>query len=205
MKIILGSSSPRRREILSALVPSFDVMTPDADETILPDEDPISYALRVADAKVRSIRAHLPTTGEKNMIIACDTIVTIEGRIIGKPEDQDHAKAIIGRLAGRTHRVISALSLVLTGDPERIETGRESSAVTFKHLSDEQIEDYLARIHYMDKAGAYAVQEWGHLIIDRIEGSVTNVIGFPLGLFFRMVADMNITGEIFLARSPIIS
>ncbi|HDP80831.1 MAG TPA: septum formation protein Maf [Spirochaetes bacterium] len=197
MKVLLGSTSPRRRDILGAVTPSLEITAPEADETARPGEDPERYALRVSEAKAISVMDRVGPNSPY-LVVTCDTIVTLDGNIIGKPENLDHAMAIIGGLSGKTHRVISALSLA-TG-PGGPATESEASSVTFRKLSAREIADYLGKIHYMDKAGAYAVQEWGHLIIDRIEGSLTNVIGFPLRLFFRMAREFDRDGTIYFTH-----
>ncbi len=191
MRVILGSSSPRRRELLREIFDDFGVMSPDADETPRSGELPEAYAARVAADKMRSLAPRIEVGPDDALVITCDTIVTIDGTIIGKPSGFDDALDILGRLSGRTHRVISGLSLGLHRAGGRLElaTGLESSAITFKPLGRSELEEYLARIEYMDKAGAYAAQEHGAMIIERIEGSVSNVIGFPLRLFYKMLVE----------------
>lgn len=195
MKILLGSSSPRRREILGGIVDGFDIISPDVDETVLPGEAPESYALRISAAKAEALSDRTAALRGPWLLITCDTIVTLDSKIFGKPRDHDDAVNIIRTLTGRTHRVISALTLRRSGAEPL--TRAETSHITFRHLDDEGIRGYLGKIHYMDKAGAYAVQELGTSIIERIEGSVTNVIGFPLTLFFTMTVDLGIAGKLF--------
>jgi septum formation protein len=197
MRVVLGSTSPRRREILGTLGIEFLVLAPTADESAHPGEEPLAYALRVARDKAESVLSAMGSPNEPSLIIACDTIVTIDGRIIGKPADRADALRILGALTGRTHAVISAVSLVHVSGTTRIMTGAEESRIAFKNLGPPELEEYLDRIHFMDKAGAYAAQEHGRLIIDRIEGSVTNVIGFPLRLFFRMLGETGIAESLF--------
>jgi len=113
MRVILGSSSPRRRELLREIFDDFSVMSPDADETPHSGELPETYAARVAADKMRSLIPLLTAVPESTLLITCDTIVTIDGCIIGKPSGYDDALAILERLSGRTHQVISGLSLAL--------------------------------------------------------------------------------------------
>ncbi len=210
MRVILGSSSPRRRELLRGIFEDFSVMSPDADETPHSGELPEAYAARVAADKMCSLIPLLTAVTESTLVITCDTIVTIDGAIIGKPSGFDDALAILGRLSGRTHQVISGLSLALRcadgsvagGGTEGFATatGIERSEITFKALDREALAAYLGRIEYMDKAGAYAAQEHGGLIIERIEGSVSNVIGFPLRLFYRMLVESG--ADAFLTYGP---
>lgn len=193
MKIVLGSSSPRRREILGRIIESFDILHPEVDESVLPAEEPLDYALRIAWDKARALE---PPARGPALLITCDTIVTIDGAIIGKPSDEADARMILRRLAGRTHLVVSALCLRhLEGGSERAALRAETTRVSFRALDDAQIKDYLGRIHFLDKAGAYALQESGGMIVERIEGSASNVIGFPLRLFFQMISEMGLAEE----------
>lgn len=205
MRVILGSTSPRRRELLGGLFDDFEVMAPDADEAALPGEKPEAYAARVAADKMRSLAPRVEAAADDALVIACDTIVTIDGAIIGKPSGPDEALAILGRLSGRTHRVISALSVGLRRAGGRLEfaTALESSAITFRPLGRAELEEYLARIEYMDKAGAYAAQEYGAMIIERIDGSVSNVIGFPLRLFYKMLVEAGAGALLYSHHGPL--
>jgi septum formation protein len=188
MRVILASSSPRRKEILKSLIASFDIIIPEADESALPGENPREHAERVSELKARGTEKKISHGDGESLIIASDTIVTIDGKIIGKPFDFDDAVRILENLGGRTHYVISAITILLPGEVGRAFTASEKSAVTFKNLNSRSIRDYLERIEYLDKAGAYAAQEHGDMIIKKIEGSRTNVIGFPLRLFFVLLA-----------------
>ncbi len=202
MRVILGSSSPRRRELLGGLLDEFEVLAPSADEAPSPGEAPEAYAVRMAADKMRSLAPRIEAAGDEALVITCDTVVTIDGAIIGKPAGLDKALEILERLSGRTHRVISGLSIGLCRAGGRISpaTGLESSGVSFKPLDRRVMEDYLARIEYMDKAGAYAAQEHGDMIIERIDGSISNVIGFPLRLFYKMLIEAGAGALLLLHR-----
>ncbi len=191
MKIILGSKSPRRKLILSGLSDEFEIMHPDADETIISGESPAVYSERIASDKAMSIFT-LIDKNENSLIISCDTIVYINNEILGKPDDYDTAFSYLKKLSGKTHSVLSSVYLIKTKSSaiEKTASGTETTFVTFKPLADEVIEKYLSITEYMDKAGAYAAQENGSLIIEKIEGSVTNVIGFPLRLYFKLMNEM---------------
>jgi septum formation protein len=198
MKILLGSTSPRRKSIIGSLFGEFIVAPPSVDETHRPPESPEEFALRIAGDKCRSILRSGAAAGGPALIITADTIVTIDGRVIGKPDGLDDAVRIIGLLSGRTHRVITAMALhAMTDRGERARMGCEVTEVTFKKLDDAGIRGYLASIDYRDKAGAYAFQEHGSLIVESFRGSATNIIGFPLRLFFSMSADMGLSGVLF--------
>ncbi len=119
-------------------------------------------------------------------------------KILGKPSDFDHAYYMLSKLSGRTHYVISAISLLYNNKNDiRQHNDYEITQVTFKKLNESDITTYLSHIHYKDKAGAYAAQEYGIMIIEKTIGSITNVIGFPLRCFFRMIADMDIIQKLF--------
>jgi septum formation protein len=193
MKIILGSSSPRRKEILSRLGCTFEIQKPDTDESVLDGETAHEYCLRVAIEKRESLAAKISTHGDL-LLISSDTTVSYEDHILGKPTDHTDAVRMLTLLQGNTHQVLSSLAIyVRVGNSVRRFQGTESTDVVFKHLTRDGIETYLSSLEYMDKAGSYAAQECGDMIISKITGSVTNVIGFPLRLFFRMTEAADIT------------
>lgn len=189
MRIILGSGSPRRREILESLGLSLTVITPDVDESRHVDEPPESYVLRILSEKNFFIAEKTHYYGSR-LLITADTIVTIDGLILGKPVSRDDALSMLARLSGRTHCVITGLSLTVVnnGAPE-IHTALEHTMVTFRRLDDRGIGRYLDATEYMDKAGAYAIQQNGDMIVQTVAGSMTNVIGFPLRLFYAMLVE----------------
>jgi septum formation protein len=186
--IVLGSSSPRRREILSKIIPSFSIIPPDTDESVLPDETAHQYCLRVAIEKCESVRETLP---HNNLIcITCDTTVSLEDHILGKPLDRDDAIRMISLLQNRTHQVLSGLAVFARIDGKEIHaSGIQSTDVTFRDLDRAGIERYLDSVDVMDKAGSYAAQECGEMIIKKIDGSFSNVVGFPLRLFFSLLSE----------------
>ncbi len=173
--IILASQSPRRKELLKKIVPEFRVIPSRVDEERFREKDPVRFALQVALAKAKEV-------GEKNpssLIIAADTLVCLGEEIFGKPKDQAEAKEILGKLSGQKHRVITAVA-IYKKDENRLLTGYEISHVKFKELSREEIEGYLGRNDYLDKAGSYAVQEVGDLFVETLDGDYDNVVGFPV-------------------------
>jgi len=198
MKILLGSTSPRRKSIMGSLFDEFTLVPPSVDETHRPPESPEEFALRIAGDKCRSILGSGAVAVGPALVITADTIVTIDGTVIGKPEGLEDAVRIIGLLSGRTHRVITAMALhVVAESGERARLGYEETEVTFRKLDDDGIRRYLGSIEYRDKAGAYAFQEHGSMIIAGYRGSVTNIIGFPLRLFFSLATDMGLAGPLF--------
>jgi len=193
MKILLGSSSPRRLEILSIFFQDITVINPHIDESVLPGESPTGHVTRLALQKSMSIGNLHKHNKEETLLITSDTTVTIDNEILGKPAGLDDAIRMLTRLSGRTHRVITGITLAFThmGDTRRI-TGSEATAVTFKPMAHSKIEKYLSLIHYRDKAGSYAIQDHGDMIIREIKGSYSNVIGFPLRLFWKMSLEAGI-------------
>jgi len=199
MKIILASSSPRRKELLGSLSDNFQIIVPDIDERLAPGEAPLDYATRIAREKADSVATmYSSATDGRCLIIASDTIVTIDGEIIGKPGSREEAVSILTRLGGRTHEVITAICLrVMDGSGGHSCVEAERTSVTFRKLDPSVIDEYLSRIQYHDKAGGYALQEYGDMIIEKVEGSVSNVIGFPLRLFYRLLDRCGIAGKFF--------
>ncbi len=176
-------------------------MHPSIDEVPLPGETPEIFATRIAGEKCRAILGSCAASDYPLLIITADTIVTIDGHVIGKPDDFEHAVRMISTLNGRTHQVITGLTLLAAEGPEgprRMLTRHETTGVTFKKLDRDGIVSYLTTIDYRDKAGSYAFQEQGELIVKEFQGSATNIIGFPLRLFFSMLSEMGILGRIFI-------
>lgn len=192
MHIILGSASPRRKNLLATISPSFQVMIPRVDETPLPGEKPGPYCQRISREKTESLLATLDCSKE-TLLITSDTTVTAQGNILGKPVNRNEAESFLGQLSGKTHQVLSALSLTLCqGDHTREAHGLESTDVTFKDLDHPVISRYLDRITWHDKAGAYAIQDDGEMIVQQISGSLTGIIGFPLRLFFSLASELGV-------------
>jgi septum formation protein len=179
---ILASSSPRRKEILDGLGMRFIV-----DPCNLPEpvrrrgERPSVYATRAARDKARAVAAKHKT----GVVIGADTVVVSGRRILGKPADREEGREMLERLGGRWHEVITGLSLVDL-DAGRMHSGFGRSRVHFRRLTADEICWYLQTGEYADKAGAYAVQGYAALFIDRIEGCYFNIVGFPVATFERL-------------------
>lgn len=197
MNIVLGSSSPRRKWLLQNLFGTVTIVHPAVDEIPDNNESPLQFVQRASRDKLNAIIKKV--NYNPSLIITCDTIVTIGNIILGKPADYNHAYAMLTQLSGRTHQVISAISMVYKNNNHEISSiDYEISDVTFKNLLPNHIKSYLSKIQFLDKAGAYAAQEFSEMIIQNIDGSITNVIGFPLRCFYRMIADMDILNKLFL-------
>lgn len=186
MNIILGSQSPRRRELMKGLDIPFTAITIDADESYPKDLRGGDIPLYISRAKARAYAGKLT---EEDLLITSDTIVWLDGEMLGKPHWEAEAKQMLGRLSGHTHQVFTAVCFTrldtAAGDsaaPKYIQdTLVDSSDVTFRELTAEEIDYYVEHYHPMDKAGSYAIQEWiGYVGITRIEGSQYTVMGFPI-------------------------
>lgn len=180
--LILASSSPRRRELLSAAGLPCRVIPSRAEESPRRGEDPRAFVRRAARAKGREVAARHPEA----FVLSADTIVVIGGRILGKPRTPAEAFRMLVALAGREHRVHTAVCLLREADgyrDERVETTR----VRFRPLTREEVRGYLRTGESGDKAGAYAAQGAGSLLIDRIAGSFTNVVGLPMTTVLAML------------------
>lgn len=181
-EVILASASPRRRELLKQLVKRFRTVPSGVDEDIFMGRDPVASALLAAAAKARAVGGKYPAS----LVIGADTLVTMDGEIFGKPRSREEARAIMEKLSGRRHRVITAV-VVYRKDGEKMLTGHESSWVTFKKLAHGDIEAYLESGGYHDKAGGYAIQESEDALVERLEGDYDNVVGLPVRLLGRLL------------------
>jgi septum formation protein len=192
LPLVLASGSPRRRELLARLGLDPEVVPADIDEAPLPDEAPSLHALRIARAKAEAAAARRPGAP----VLAADTIVVLDGEILGKPRDRDQARAMLRRLAGRAHVVITAVAVRCAG---REATVVEQARVTFRPVPEPLLDWYLATGEADDKAGAYAVQGRGALLVDRVEGNVQAVVGLPLAplpdLFARVGLRLEPAGD----------
>jgi septum formation protein len=181
MRLILASASPRRAELLARAGFEFDVAPAGVDETPRNGEDPAAYALRVAGDKARTTAGQ---SGTAAPIVAADTVVVAEGRLLGKPTDAHEAADMLRQLSGRIHDVHTAV-VVLTGAQQLAEV--VSTRVRFVALSDEEIRWYVSTGEPFGKAGAYAIQERGSRFVDWIEGSWSNVVGLPVAAVYRLL------------------
>lgn len=180
-QIILASNSPRRKELLSGLGLNYEVRTlPGIDEsypdTLQGEEIPVYISSKKASA-------YLDTLKDNELLITADTIVWLDGRVLGKPSDEKEACQMLRDLSGKTHQVITGVTLATTTFQKSFAS---VSQVTFAPLSEEEISYYVNHYHPMDKAGSYGVQEWiGFIGVERIEGSYFNVMGLPVQRLYR--------------------
>jgi len=173
--MILASASPRRCQLLEQLGLTFQVDAPSVDETPRPGESPEDYALRLSEEKAFQVSWRHPDS----VVIGADTVVVLNGDLLGKPRDPDHARKILSKLSGQTHQVITGITVLWP--PRRIYMNEAVvTEVTFKKLSREEIDNYVATGEPMDKAGAYGIQGKGALLVEKISGCYNNVVGLPL-------------------------
>ena len=174
-RLILASASPRRRELLGQLGVPFEIVVADVTEHEEASTDPRVMVAHNAALKAEWVSARHPNA----VVLGADTTVFIEGVALNKPGDGAEARAMLRRLSGRTHTVFTGLALRRASDGLRIDEG-VASDVTFKAFDETVIEDYLARVHTLDKAGGYAIQEHRELLGAEYRGSLTNIIGLPV-------------------------
>lgn len=180
MKLVLGSSSPRRREILETLGLAFEVVSPDIDETRHPEETPGVYVERVARAKAQA----LATT--ESVVLAADTAVVFKGRVLGKPGHPEEARSMLRILQGERHEVFTGVALAAGVEASSVHSVVDSTVVEMAPMTDDEIAGYVAGGEPMDKAGAYALQGYGGVFVKRIEGSPSTVIGLAVHLLPRL-------------------
>ena len=174
-KIILASGSPRRKELLAGLGYDFEVrLLPGIDESYPEGLSGEEIAMHIARGKAAPYRG---TMADDELIITADTIVYMDGQVLGKPLDEEDACQMLRSLSGKTHQVITGVTLLTT---TREQTFASVSQVTFADLTDEEIRHYVSHYHPTDKAGAYGIQELGGLFVSGIDGDYFNVMGLPL-------------------------
>ena len=181
--LVLASRSPRRARLLREAGYLIDVVPADVDERRLEEEAPRTYVARLAAAKAAAVA---PRAGAR-IVVAADTVVLIDGLVLGKPADRGDAESMLGRLSGRTHEVLTGVAVASGG--RRLDAV-EATRVTFAKVDPARIAWYAATGEPDDKAGAYAVQGIGSRFVERIEGSYTNVVGLPMALVDRFVREI---------------
>jgi septum formation protein len=175
MELVLASRSPRRSELLRSAGVGFRVEAADVDETPFSNELPVDYVRRLARAKAEAVAGEL--------VLGADTVVVIDGQILGKPVDSSDAIRMLRLLSGRPHEVITGICLA----GEVVVVAHATTTVFFAQLSEREIRDYVATGEPMDKAGAYAIQGWAARFVERIEGSYSNVVGLPVEMVYRQL------------------
>jgi septum formation protein len=184
-RVILASQSPRRRELLTLVGIPHEVRPADIDEAYLPGEQPRAHAERLARQKAEVVARD----SRDALVVGSDTIVVVDGDVLGKPRDEDHAAEMLARLSGRSHIVMTAVAVSLNGvmRSDVVEVG-----VTFHSIDAAAIREYIATREPMDKAGAYGIQGYGATIVERVDGDYFAVMGLPLQRLVRLMAELGV-------------
>jgi len=190
MDIILGSQSPRRRELLAGLDIPFTAISIDTDESYPADLQGGDIPYYISRAKAHAYANKLTAN---QLLITADTIVWLDGQMLGKPHDEAEAKAMLRQLSGKTHQVYTAVTFAQNQPSVSLETVVDCTDVTFAELTEEEINHYVTKYRPMDKAGAYGVQEWiGYIACVGMNGSYFNVMGFPVHKVYEQLKNRGI-------------
>ncbi len=169
--------------MLGRLGIEFEIEAPEVEEVSGDAAEPAAAVLENARHKAASVKA------PGSLVIGCDTEVSVDGRLLGKPGDEARAREYLTRLSGRSHEVLSGLAL-LGPEPDRIRDGVESSTVTFAALGEAEVDRYVASGEWHDRAGGYAIQGLGSTLVERVDGDLSNVIGLPLRLLLKLAPEI---------------
>ncbi|TVY11901.1 Maf family protein [Paenibacillus cremeus] len=192
--LILASSSPRRQELIRSLKLPYTILASDVDETTEPGLTPAQIVEELSSRKAQAVyeRCKVEARDEyKGVVIGSDTIVVLEGEVLGKPADEADAFRMLKALQGRAHEVYSGVALIDTETGGRL-VAHSTTGVVMKQLDDEQIRRYIATREPMDKAGSYGIQGLGATIVERLEGDYFTVVGLPMSLLSEMLGSMGI-------------
>jgi len=188
VRVVLASQSPRRRELLTLVGIAHEVMPADIDESYLVGETPRAHCERLAREKAAAIAARVPDA----LTIGSDTIVVIDGEVLGKPRDADDAAQVLRRLSGRAHTVFTAVAVDWQGT---VRSAVEEVEVTFRALTGAEVAAYVATGEPMDKAGSYGIQGYGATIVTRIDGDYFAVMGLPVQRMVRLIEALGLRYE----------
>ncbi len=178
-KVVLASASPRRKELIKLIFEDFEVLPAECDETLpegISPKDAVEYLSEIKNEATRKLLS------KEALVISADTVVAIDGEILGKPVDKDDARRMISLLSGKTHAVYTGVTIC---DGERKVTFSEKTDVTFYHLSEKEIENYISTSEPYDKAGGYGIQGKAGLLVEKINGDYYNVVGLPVARLNR--------------------
>jgi septum formation protein len=181
-KLVLASSSPRRAEILSAVGWLHEAMTAGIDESRTEGEDAVAYVQRLARAKAAAVAARL----DRGLVLGADTVVVVEGEILGQPRDDEDARRMLKLLSGKWHEVVTGVALLRVGHEAEALVDHVRTRVRFAEISTDEINWYLGTGEPKGKAGAYAVQGRAALLIEEIEGDYFNIVGLPIRLVYEL-------------------
>ena len=187
-KFIVASSSPRRRELLEFFGFDFKVIPSGADENLQENIDACEAVKELSKRKAESVFAE----NKDAVVLGCDTVVSLDGAILGKPSDEEDARKMLRILSGRTHQVFSGVTIM---DKDKTETFAVCSEVQFYELSDEDIDSYIKTGEPMDKAGAYGIQGLGGALVRKIDGDYYNIVGLPISKTIKVLAGFGVKGS----------
>lgn len=187
-RLILASGSPRRKELLAELGFKFEVITSDAEEEHRSDISLAELCELNAQLKTAAVAEQFPDA----VVLGGDTLVYIDEEPLGKPKSEEEAVEMLKRLSGRAHQVCSGMCLI---EGERVQPFHQVTDVVFKDIDETTIRDYMSKVHVMDKAGSYAVQECGEMIIEKVEGDFSNVVGLPQSLVLEQLKSFGLQPE----------
>ena len=183
-KLILASQSPRRAEILTTVGWEFEAIAANIDETRFPTEDALTYVTRLAQTKAETVAKQTALGG---LVLGADTVVVIDEEILGQPQDDADARRMLSLLSGKWHQVVTGVALVRKGDGSQIMVDHQTTRVLFAEFSREHIDWYISTGEPRGKAGAYAIQGKGALLIKEIQGDYFNVVGLPIRLVYELI------------------
>ncbi len=183
LKVVLASASPRRKELLSLIFNEYDIRPADCDEALpegIKAQEAVEYLSLIKN------KATVEICDENSLVISADTVVAVEGEILGKPQDKEDARRMISLLSGREHQVFTGVTLSLKGN---FKTFSEKTDVIFYKLTDKEIEDYISTEEPYDKAGAYGIQGKAGLLVKAVNGDYYNVVGLPVARLKREITE----------------
>jgi septum formation protein len=183
-KLILASSSPRRKELLEAVGWPYEAIVAGIDESLQPDEEPAAYVQRLARAKAEAVAARV----EAGLVLGADTTVVVENQILGQPEDDGDARRMLSLLNGKWHEVLTGVAALRVGGEMRLDY--ETTRVRFAEMSEREIDWYVATGEARGKAGAYGIQGAAGLFIEEIDGDYFNIVGLPIRLVYELTRDV---------------
>lgn len=186
-RLILASSSPRRRDLLAPYFPRLEIRAAHIDEEAWQADDPAALTLALSQAKAEAVAG--PRTGENGWVLGADTVVAIDGEILGKPQSAQDARSMLDRLRGRVHDVFTGVTVIPLRGRSAV-SGAVRSRVWFRGFRDRELQSYVESGEPMDKAGAYAIQGGGGRLVERIEGCYNNIVGLPLCEVFRLLGQV---------------
>ncbi|MGI9553676.1 MAG: Maf family protein [Thermodesulfobacteriota bacterium] len=187
-KLILASSSPRRKMLLENIGIEFEIIVPECEEEKIKNESPEEYVLKNSCIKALSVSGHL---SDRQFALSADTVVVKDGNVLGKPENEADAKRMLNMLSRSAHEVVTGF-VIINSEGQPLHTEAVTTLVAVKVLDDREIEGYIKTGEPMDKAGAYGIQGIGSFMIERIEGSYTNVVGLPVSQVVYTLNKLNI-------------